>query len=261
MIDRQLDRQLATERYQTVHGLMNRIDFERATKRLPKELFLALQSVPQDRAAQVARPIAEIDRNGRSLIPGQAVPLGYYLLDVVSKEFLASVLDTPFPPRRVPVRPADGQPTAPRRGGTVLAAGAGGPVPEPHEPDLHMPRRPVIAACGCPAPVAVPCFCAVPRLRSFNQTNGGAVICCHLLPSFVSYLIVHLTLAVPNLILGETTLSFIGLGLKCARGELGRAADQCPEPPHRPLERSATACASPPTPTIDVRRGHEVFYV
>ena len=36
----------------------------------------------------------------------------------------------------------------------------------------------------------------------------------HLLPSFLSYLIVHLTLAVPNMILGETALSFIGLGLK-----------------------------------------------
>ena len=36
----------------------------------------------------------------------------------------------------------------------------------------------------------------------------------HLLPSFFSYLIVHLTLAVPGMILGETALSFIGLGLK-----------------------------------------------
>lgn len=36
----------------------------------------------------------------------------------------------------------------------------------------------------------------------------------HLLPSFLSYLIVSLTLAVPGMILGETALSFLGLGLR-----------------------------------------------
>ena len=47
-----------------------------------------------------------------------------------------------------------------------------------------------------------------------SGATAGAVIHRHLLPSFLSYLIVHLTLAVPNMILGETALSFIGLGLK-----------------------------------------------
>ena len=47
-----------------------------------------------------------------------------------------------------------------------------------------------------------------------SGATAGAVIRRHLLPSFLSYLIVHLTLAVPNMILGETALSFIGLGLK-----------------------------------------------
>ena len=36
----------------------------------------------------------------------------------------------------------------------------------------------------------------------------------HLLPGFMSYLIVHLTLAVPSMILAETALSFLGLGLR-----------------------------------------------
>ncbi|MGQ9632342.1 MAG: ABC transporter permease [bacterium] len=40
------------------------------------------------------------------------------------------------------------------------------------------------------------------------------IITKHLLPSFMSYLIVSLTLAIPNMILGETTLSFLGLGLR-----------------------------------------------
>ena len=31
---------------------------------------------------------------------------------------------------------------------------------------------------------------------------------------FASYLIVHLTLAIPDIILGETALSFLGLGLR-----------------------------------------------
>jgi peptide/nickel transport system permease protein len=40
------------------------------------------------------------------------------------------------------------------------------------------------------------------------------VIVRHLLPGFMSYLIVHLTLAIPGMILGETALSFIGIGLR-----------------------------------------------
>jgi peptide/nickel transport system permease protein len=36
----------------------------------------------------------------------------------------------------------------------------------------------------------------------------------HLLPSFTSHLIASATLAVPNMILGETALSFLGLGLR-----------------------------------------------
>ena len=36
----------------------------------------------------------------------------------------------------------------------------------------------------------------------------------HLLPSTMSYLIVHMTLAIPGMMLGETALSFLGLGLR-----------------------------------------------
>jgi len=35
-----------------------------------------------------------------------------------------------------------------------------------------------------------------------------------MLPGMTSYFIVHLTLAVPGMILGETALSFLGLGLR-----------------------------------------------
>lgn len=40
------------------------------------------------------------------------------------------------------------------------------------------------------------------------------IITRHLVPSFLGYIIVQVTLAVPGMILGETALSFLGLGLK-----------------------------------------------
>ena len=42
----------------------------------------------------------------------------------------------------------------------------------------------------------------------------SAILLRHLLPGFLSYLIVSLTLAVPQMILAETALSFLGLGLQ-----------------------------------------------
>jgi len=44
--------------------------------------------------------------------------------------------------------------------------------------------------------------------------TDGRVITRHLLPSFLSYLIVNLTLAIPTMILGESALSFLGIGLR-----------------------------------------------
>jgi peptide/nickel transport system permease protein len=43
--------------------------------------------------------------------------------------------------------------------------------------------------------------------------KDGTIIRQHLLPGFMSYLIVHATLALPQMILGETTLSFLGLAI------------------------------------------------
>jgi peptide/nickel transport system permease protein len=45
-------------------------------------------------------------------------------------------------------------------------------------------------------------------------THQGGILVRHLLPSFLSYLIVHLTLSIPGMILGETALSFLGLGIR-----------------------------------------------
>jgi len=49
------------------------------------------------------------------------------------------------------------------------------------------------------------------------QLSGASdwrIIVRHLLPAFMSYLIVQMTLAIPAMILGETALSFLGLGLR-----------------------------------------------
>ncbi len=45
-------------------------------------------------------------------------------------------------------------------------------------------------------------------------SSDWRIIVRHMLPSFMSYLIVNLTLAIPNMILGETSLSFLNLGLR-----------------------------------------------
>jgi peptide/nickel transport system permease protein len=47
------------------------------------------------------------------------------------------------------------------------------------------------------------------------------VIFGHMLPSFMSHVIAAITLAVPHMILGETALSFLGLGLRAPIVSLG----------------------------------------
>ncbi len=44
--------------------------------------------------------------------------------------------------------------------------------------------------------------------------SHGRILYRHLLPGFTSHIIVSLTLAIPGVILGETSLSFLGLGLR-----------------------------------------------
>ena len=48
-----------------------------------------------------------------------------------------------------------------------------------------------------------------------------AVIRRHLVPNFISYVLVSLTLSVPAMILGETALSFLGIGLQAPVVSLG----------------------------------------
>ena len=54
-------------------------------------------------------------------------------------------------------------------------------------------------------------FVMAARLAGARESR---IIARHMVPSFMSYIIAALTLAVPQMILGETALSFIGLGLR-----------------------------------------------
>jgi peptide/nickel transport system permease protein len=47
-----------------------------------------------------------------------------------------------------------------------------------------------------------------------NGSSEMRIILRHMVPSFASYIIASLTLAIPNMILSETSLSFLGLGLR-----------------------------------------------
>jgi len=54
-------------------------------------------------------------------------------------------------------------------------------------------------------------FCVAAQLMGASPRR---IIFRHLLPSFTSHLIASVTLAIPGMILGETALSFLGLGLR-----------------------------------------------
>lgn len=53
----------------------------------------------------------------------------------------------------------------------------------------------------------------VKAARAFGA-DGKRIILKHLLPNCMSYILVSITLAIPGMILGETALSFLGLGLR-----------------------------------------------
>jgi peptide/nickel transport system permease protein len=54
-------------------------------------------------------------------------------------------------------------------------------------------------------------FCVAAELMGASPTR---IIFRHLMPSFMSHLIASATLAIPGMILGETALSFLGLGIR-----------------------------------------------
>jgi peptide/nickel transport system permease protein len=54
-------------------------------------------------------------------------------------------------------------------------------------------------------------FVTAARLEGSGELR---IIALHLLPSFLSHIIASMTLSIPGMILSETSLSFLGLGLR-----------------------------------------------
>ncbi len=52
------------------------------------------------------------------------------------------------------------------------------------------------------------------KAAELNGASKGRIILRHLIPNFMSHLIASATLSIPAMILGETALSFLGLGLR-----------------------------------------------
>ena len=61
-------------------------------------------------------------------------------------------------------------------------------------------------------------FIAASKLAGASDMQ---IIFNHMLPGFISYLIVNITLSIPNMILAETSLSFLGIGLRAPAISLG----------------------------------------
>lgn len=59
-----------------------------------------------------------------------------------------------------------------------------------------------------------------------SSASDLAIIFKHLLPGFTSYLVVHITISIPGMILGETTLSFLGLGITAPNVSWGSLLQQ-----------------------------------
>lgn len=57
--------------------------------------------------------------------------------------------------------------------------------------------------------------------------GDGTIILKHLVPGFMSYLIVSLTLSIPAMILGETSMSFLGLGMRAPATSWGVLLQEC----------------------------------
>lgn len=53
------------------------------------------------------------------------------------------------------------------------------------------------------------------------------IIIRHLVPGFMSYLIVNLTIGIPSMILGETSMSFLGLGMRSPATSWGVLLQEC----------------------------------
>jgi peptide/nickel transport system permease protein len=65
-----------------------------------------------------------------------------------------------------------------------------------------------------------------------SGVSSFKIITRHLVPGFMSYLIVSLTLSIPGMILGETSMSFLGLGMRPPATSWGVLLQECQSIPN-----------------------------
>lgn len=92
VIDRELDRERARDRFETVRELMADIDFERSKLRLPLQIFQAMQAVTEEESATLMERIREVDAMDSIGPQDKSYLLGFYLLDLVGPDFLRDIL-------------------------------------------------------------------------------------------------------------------------------------------------------------------------
>lgn len=54
-----------------------------------------------------------------------------------------------------------------------------------------------------------------------SGVSDARIIAVHLIPGFLGYLVVNMTLAIPSMIIGETAMSFLGLGIRSPAASWG----------------------------------------
>jgi hypothetical protein len=92
VLDRELDRLRAQDRFQTVRTLLAGIDFEKAKLRLPLQVFQAMQTVTEEETQKLMKRVAEVDDMKTLDSQDKSYLLGFYLLDLVGEEFLTAIL-------------------------------------------------------------------------------------------------------------------------------------------------------------------------
>ncbi len=118
--------------------------------------------------------------------------------------------------------PSSGSSRSCARSRTAALAGAIGGLARELEPASRLLRhhrhpRPARLAGACPGGARQAAGAAGGGFRPGRRTDGrfpARLIGRHLIPNFMSHLIASATLSIPTMILGETALSFLGLGLR-----------------------------------------------
>ena len=93
VIDRELDRRRAKERFQTVRKVMHNIDFEKAKVRLPIQIFQAMQGVSEEESERLMANIGDVDTMVGLSSQDKSYLLGFYLLDLVGEKFLTDLFE------------------------------------------------------------------------------------------------------------------------------------------------------------------------